>query len=596
MTIPENALPAAFSICNRRYAQHLENAPRISWTPWGTEREYGGIRKINPLDSNRPKTAHSILMERSHRHFGYGGYPHPSDVIIDQYYDLTQLKRSQLRSTDQLLPSTNEMAMDKEQIRLPFPAKHPFYSHISKFAVFPSFISSDDPNTGVRAGPLLPINPNVPARGHNVTVSQKTKGFPFRLEKQEIPMEAKVLQWPGQEGYFHYPKSFPEHKQIFYPTPPKTIAPNRPLRSAEHAISERTANILKNIEKSHWLNTHSREFTGSGPMNPIQLDDYFDKKMAKLRGKYSYFIELKEQSHPTLMLNSPLRPLKTKERGNEDFADVVFDYPCIDTSPTLASVPPCESIDVKSQPSMREAGSVSPKDDTTADANEAKPINWKNILCRTNTAPNICCPYSDIHMLRYKVEQKGSYEKPSGIPSTPERLMDCCETLVKNTNPSCKIRKFEQLKRPKSVQNESKYADLPQSKLLGYTSKENHMALNKPPVNDADDNEEKVQCFNKDHLASEYLQPISCPTENEELYRALQQPQIECGNILVCDESKLRISKLKFPLPFNKTLEHQKLHEIAPEKPMDYWENIYLGRKHTFFGLNSYYFHNGMLF
>lgn len=27
-------------------------------------------------------------------------------------------------------------------------------------------------------------------------------------------------------------------------------------------------------------------------MNPIQLDDYFDKKMAKVTGKYSYFTEL----------------------------------------------------------------------------------------------------------------------------------------------------------------------------------------------------------------------------------------------------------------------------------------------------------------
>ncbi|XP_051871913.1 uncharacterized protein C7orf31-like [Pristis pectinata] len=65
--------------------------------------------------------------------------------------------------------------MDQKQIQLPFPAEHPFYSHVSKFAVFPNFISPDDPYTGVRAGRLLPINPDMPAKSYNVIVTQKTK-------------------------------------------------------------------------------------------------------------------------------------------------------------------------------------------------------------------------------------------------------------------------------------------------------------------------------------------------------------------------------------------------------------------------------------
>ncbi|XP_078284388.1 sperm-associated microtubule inner protein 4 [Rhinoraja longicauda] len=585
--------PQRPTVSATRYAQYLENLPKIPRTPWGTEREYGGVKILNLPDGLRRKDEHPTFMEKGHRHFGYGGHPLPGDVIIDQYYDLTQLKRSQLRPTDQLLPTTKEFAMDQKQIRLPFPAEHPFHSHIPKFAIFPSFISPDDPYTGVRAGRLLPINPDMPAKSYNVTVTQKIKGFPFRHEKQEIFTQAKGLQWPGQEGYFQYPKSSTERMQTFYPTPPKSIAPNRSESSIAHAVSERTANILKNIEKSHWQSKHKRDFTGQGPMNPVQLDDYFDKKIAKVTGKYSYFTELKEQSRPTLMPNPPLRPMKKKDSVKEGAADDEFDYQCVDISPAPENIPAYEWADVKSQPLICEADSVPPNVETIANANEA--VNWKNILCRTTTPPpNIYCPYSDLHMLRYKVEQKRNYEKPSAFyQHQKERIMDCWATPI-----TIGSEEFAQLaERPNSVENDIRYADLPQSKLLDYTTKENHFSLNKPPsANDADDCEEEVQCLNRGILATRDLQPTSCPTENVELYRILQHPPpVEWGKMMICDDPKLRISKLKFPFPFNKTLEHKKLHEIVPEKPVDYRENIYSGRKHTFFGLNSSYFHDGML-
>ncbi|XP_032903719.1 uncharacterized protein C7orf31 homolog [Amblyraja radiata] len=589
--------PQRPTVSAARYAQYLENAPKIPRTPWGTEREYGGVKILNLPDGHRQKDGHATFMEKGHQHFGYGGHPLPGDVAIDQYYDITQLKRSQLRPTDQLLPTTKELAMDQKQIRMPFPAEHPFHSHIPKFAIFPSFISPDDPYTGVRAGRLMPINPDMPAKSYTVTVTQKTKGFPYRHEKQEIFTHGKGLQWPGQEGYFHYPKSGTERVQTFYPIPPKSIAPNRPERSVAHAVSERTANILKNIEKSHWQSRHKRDFTGQGPMNPIQLDDYFDKKMAKVTGKYSYFTELKEQSRPTLMPNPPLRPMRKKDSVKEGAAGDEFDYRCVDISPTLENIPAYEWADVISQPPMCETDSVPPNVETITNANEA--MNWKNIHCRTAPhPPNICCPYSDIHMLRYKVEQKRNYDKPSAFNQhQKERIMDCWATPVINVSPICR-EDFDQLAEgPKSVQNDIRYADLPQSKLLDYTSKDNHFSLNKPPsANDADDCEEEVQCLNRSIFATSDLQPTSCPTENWELYRILQQPPpVEWVKRMICDDPKLQISKLKFPLPFNRSFEHKKLQEIAPEKTVDYRENIYCGKKHSFFGLNSSYFHNGTL-
>ncbi|XP_072139114.1 sperm-associated microtubule inner protein 4 [Mobula birostris] len=591
-------IPQRPTVSATRYSQYLENASKVPRTPWGTGRERGEGRTLGLHECHEPKAKYPTVVVKGHKHFGYGGYPLPSDVTIDQYYDLTQLKRSQLRPTDQLLPAAGEFAMDQKQIRLPFPAEHPFHSHVSKFTVFPNFTSPDDPYTGVRAGHLQPINPDIPAKNYDVIVTQKTKGFPFRHEKQEIPTEAEGLQWPGQEGYFQYPKSAAGRKPTFYPTPPKGIAPNITQRSIEHVVSERTANILKTIEKSLWLSTHKRDFTGNGPMNPIQLDDYFDKKMTKLTGKYSYFTELKEQSHPTSLPNPPLRPPQEKESSNEGCADDDSDYQCADASPTLASVPACEAVDVKSQPPTCEANSASPTAGTSPTANEANLINWSNTDGQTTAPPNIFCPYSDIQMLRYKVEQKGNNEKPSAFyQHQKERVMDCWKTPVIDVSPICRKGDFEELReRPKSVKNDIIYADLPQSRLLNYTPKENHIALNKPPsANGAVDDEDEVQCFNKGNRASGDFQPTCCSIENEEFYRILQQPRVAWGKTLICDEPKPRVSKLKFPLPFDKTQQHKKLHQVSPEKSMDYRENIYSGRKHTFFGLNSSYFHSGTL-
>uniref|UniRef100_UPI00398F5017 sperm-associated microtubule inner protein 4 n=1 Tax=Pristiophorus japonicus TaxID=55135 RepID=UPI00398F5017 len=598
--------PQRPTVSANRYNQYLETAPKIPRTPWGTEREYGGVAIMNLPDTHRPKAESSILMEKGHRHFGYGGYPLPSDVIIDQYYDFTQLKKSQLRSTDELLPTAGKVAMDQEQIRLPFPAQHPYYSHISKFAVFPSFHSSPDPYTGVQAGKLLPINPDMPAKCDDLTVVKKIKGSPYRLEIQEVSTQPKGLHWPGQEGYFQYPKSATEQNQILYPIPPKAVAPNRSERCIENALSETTTNILKNIEKSHWLNTYKRDFTGSGPMNPIQLDDYFDKEMAKLIGKYSYFSELKEQSHPSFLPNPPLRPLKKKVKINGISTDDDFNYQYVDAPPTSSSTPAHESFDVKPQSPICEADSLPPTVEMNTCTYEAKQINWKNMRCRTATPSSVCCHSSDIQMLRYKVQQMRNFNKPSAFyQHQEERMMDCWATPVINRIPAYRIKYFEHAQplsklqlppRPETVQGDINYIDLPQSKLLGYITKENHMALSKPPSsNSVEYNGEDAECFNKVNYASGDIQPISrsYASENEDLFGSIQQPRVKRGDMLVCDEPKLQISKLKFPHAFNKTEVQKRLHELSPEKTMDYRDNITQGKRHSFFGLNSSYFHNG---
>ncbi|XP_078056712.1 sperm-associated microtubule inner protein 4 [Mustelus asterias] len=598
----------------RRYDAYLETAPKVPRTPWGTEREYGGSGSLNLPDSHRTKAEPLTLMGKGHRHFGYGGH---------------------------ILPSA-------KQIRVPFPIEHPYYSHISKFAVFPNFLSPNDPHTGVRAGQLLPINPDMPAKIPDVTVSRKIKGFPYRYETQEIPTQAKSVAWPGQEGYSQIPKSTKEQKQI-YPTPPKLIAPNRSERAVEHTISERTANMLKNIEKSHWLTMYKREFTGSGPMNPIQLDDYFEKEIAKVTGKSNYFAELfinvsandlcqgaetimhnfihngshhldvydiardylkpnslkieagqREQSHPAFLPNAPLRPLKREVRSKKGFTDDDIDYQYTAAPPISPSAPARDSLDAKSQLPICETD-PKPKVETVMCREKGKFNTWQNRRCQTAISASASCPDYDMRLLRYKVQQMKDSDKPSAFSQhLEERVRDCWATPVKGKERACIITDFEHAqspwRRPKSVQDDISYADLPQSKLFGFTTKENHMALSKPPPpNRVENNEEDTKCHNEINFASGDTRAIctSYVPGNKEMFESIPQPQLEKGNLLICDDPKLQVSKLKFPHAFNKTEVHKHLHEIVPEKTVDYRDNIYSGRRHTFFGLNSSYFHNG---
>ncbi|XP_048378387.1 uncharacterized protein C7orf31 [Stegostoma tigrinum] len=568
-----------------RYDQYLETAPKAPRTPWGIEREYGGTGVMDLPDNLKTKTEPPLLMRKGHRHFGFGGYLLPGDVLIDQYYDLTQLKKSQLRATDQLIPSSAELALAQKQIRLPFPAEHPYFSHISKFAVFPDFISASDPHTGTRAGQLLPINPDMPAKSYDVTVAKKIKGSPYRIESQEVPIVPKGLAWPGQEGFTHYPKSEKDRKQAIYPTPPKLIAPNKTESILEHAVSERTANILKNIEKSHWLSSYKRDFTGSGPMNPLQLDDYHEKTIAKMTGKYTYFSELKEQSHPAFLPNPPLRPLKKKEISKVSTDDAIgIQTPSVQVHEAKSPLPVCES---ESKPN-----------DEVEICREDKLISWQNRRCQTAYS-SAFCPEYDVRLLRYKVQQMKNSEKPSAFNQhQKERIMDCWATPVINVDQACKLTDSENVqplwKRRKSVQHDISYVDLPQSKLAGFTTKQDQISLSKPPSPNRVETKDP-ECGKEFNFASGDTQPIptSYASENKEMFDPIQQPQVERSNMLICDDPRLQVSKLKFPYAFNKTERHKRLLEEAPEKTMDYRDNIYSGKRHIFFGLNSSYFHNG---
>uniref|UniRef100_A0AAZ1XL66 Uncharacterized protein n=1 Tax=Oreochromis aureus TaxID=47969 RepID=A0AAZ1XL66_OREAU len=114
-------------------------------------------------------------------------------------------------------------------------------------------------------------------------------GAPYRLESLETPLTTrkKAVMWTGEHGFFDHAKPAKGESQVFYPTPPKTVLPNPKLRNWDLTLSERTSNILKNLEKTLWVTSYQMQYTGSGPANPLMTDD-FKEKMTNFAGLNSH--------------------------------------------------------------------------------------------------------------------------------------------------------------------------------------------------------------------------------------------------------------------------------------------------------------------
>ena len=73
-------------------------------------------------------------------------------------------------------------------IKKPFPAEHPYSSHMSNYAIFPSFETPEDPKRGYRAREQDPKNDEMPAMNNDVIILNKTKGtYPSILFKKTTP-------------------------------------------------------------------------------------------------------------------------------------------------------------------------------------------------------------------------------------------------------------------------------------------------------------------------------------------------------------------------------------------------------------------------
>lgn len=203
----------------------------------------------------------------------YSGHP------LNQEYSLTQLKLSNVRLNDQLLPKPQECRMSYDAINLPYPADHPYLSHIPQKDVLPNFDSPDDPQRGNEAKRNPPLHPTAGRKNDTTIIEQKVKGFGYRLEKETILPESQKMGHlqSADKSFFQNLKTPSSGQQIFYPIPLKLFGTNSDNRPNHLRISARTANALRNVERNQWLPDYTLNYTGYGPTNPMKLDNFEDK-------------------------------------------------------------------------------------------------------------------------------------------------------------------------------------------------------------------------------------------------------------------------------------------------------------------------------
>uniref|UniRef100_A0A8C4TK85 Sperm microtubule inner protein 4 n=1 Tax=Erpetoichthys calabaricus TaxID=27687 RepID=A0A8C4TK85_ERPCA len=529
--------------CPVGYQRYWENASKVPRCPWGRDRDYGGIGPIALPEHHRPKEEPPPAVMKGHRHFGFGGNPWPTSVPIQQYYDLTYLKKSNV----QLMCLLHLFYIFSEkQIQVPFPAKHPYQSHISYYAMFPTFKSPDDPDSGLNTRNGVQVNLNVPAMSHDIRVLQKAKGDPYRHEVIDIPpiSKRKVLQWPGQNGYYQIPKQPEEPGQVYYPRPPKTVAPNMTLRPWENTLSERTANMLKNLERSQWLSIYSLNFTGNGPMNPLQLDDYHDKMIGAITGKINPFMA-------ELVTFTPARPFEGRysrmlqgqrqlESQPQEMGQVTKDSIHTQRFQENGRME-LSFLKVQNERDEKQAiakGNLSLKNEETTELSQALKI--------TDTAKTLAL-----------------YTRQ--LPTKPNSAM-----LVKKEN---------------DFQQQLYYEDLPTSKKEHYKVDHNPYSLSQPPVSAS-----IGFATDRPPLSPQtaHFQPLEC---SEKSGYAPYIKQAACAGVGYRDvwpQSTL----LHLQDSFSKSAAHKRFHETNNSNTLDLRDNIHSGKRRTFYGFNSYYFHN----
>ncbi|KAJ8004802.1 hypothetical protein DPEC_G00140090 [Dallia pectoralis] len=189
---------------------------------------------------------------------------------------------------------------DQNIIKVPIPKEHPYQSHISRFALFPTYRTPNEPNAGVRAPHQRSLNPLVPASDSQVTVLRKTKGGPYRHEELQAPMETRKTTntWSGQHGLQDHlqPVTGEVEAQMFYPTAQDTGLPDTSLRVWGVSRSERTAN------KSPWATSYQLHFTGRETNDLLRTDDFHEKSIGMITEKMTpNSAQPKERSHSVLL-------------------------------------------------------------------------------------------------------------------------------------------------------------------------------------------------------------------------------------------------------------------------------------------------------
>uniref|UniRef100_A0A8C3T6M6 Chromosome 7 open reading frame 31 n=1 Tax=Chelydra serpentina TaxID=8475 RepID=A0A8C3T6M6_CHESE len=469
---------------------------------------------------------------------------------------------SVLNTEDQIPP---------RQLSLPFPVSHPYQTHISRYATFPNFKSPEDQDTGIQASSHRPFHPNVPTKAYDVIVLRKTKGNPYRHEVINIPSDSQkeALHWPGQHTYFHFPKFVEGSSQIYYPKPPKTVAPNATCNPLEPNLSPRTTNMLRNVERAQWITTYNHDFTGIGPMNSLVLDDYDMKLIGRITGELGEDVELKETFLPSL---SQVRPLEGRiarflqsRRPHESILQE-RDSSDVHVPPVLytvhAVIPSYSDVILNNR---KTAPNLDQQCKHTA--NEAKKRDQDSL--QTFHLPQACYQRDESQDNRPIVNK---FQKITDTWQT-EALYRRQLAVRPETEPP-----------PAPSWNSLYYEDLKPSHLDQYIVWHNPVSLCKPgvPKNQTGGEGGNFQPECSDQEEIQYALTLDSNPPNMELPEWIPNSGVP----------RPQTSLLELQDSFSKTGAHKRFHNSIKGEAKDLRDNIHEGRRHTFYGFNSFYFYN----
>ncbi|XP_028925904.1 uncharacterized protein C7orf31 homolog isoform X2 [Ornithorhynchus anatinus] len=523
--------PSRLTSSQSRYRE-LRKSLQVSRLPWGSEREYGGIAPVTLPADHRPKSEPPPLLSKGRQHYGFGGDSWPRGYPIEQYYDLTQRKKSKLYGNDSLLP------------------KPP--STKAECALFPTFTSPGDQNTGILAAGHQPFPPTMPTKNYDTTVLKKTKGNPYRHEVIDFPTDSqkKPLQWPGQRTYFHLPKFVQGSNQLFYPKPPKALAPNTNSNIWDPSFLARVANIQRNLERATWMTTNKRNFTGLGPMNPLELDDYHEKEVAKLTGEKRFDSEPKEKSHPTFSRPRPLegriaRLLQGRRPHGSESRDKPPSRPERTPAPlgvVQATTPGPGPMETSTPSGVERGGQISKADKEIKEVppprafSRLPPLHDQVVFYEVNPFPKITdtCQTESLYWRQLAV--------------SPEPIF--CEDLKP---------------RPHSQ----------------YPVGQKAVRLSKPGF-PGDRRDQGVA----------HLEPVSSPLPAPPNAGDLEDERDAGPPRINAEGARPQTSLMERQDSFSKTDTRRRFHESIQESKIDLRDNHRFGRRYRFYGFHSFYFHN----
>ncbi|XP_008051915.1 uncharacterized protein C7orf31 homolog [Carlito syrichta] len=543
--------------------QELRESLQQCRRPWGAEREYGGIIPISLPEEHRPKCEPPRVMGKGHQHYGFGGKIWPRKLPIEQFYYLTENKKSDIYENDSLLPKPPNSTVG--ETCSPYPIEHPFHTHISRGAMFPTFTSPEDLYTGVRAHNCQPFPPTVPTNPYDTRVL-KTRGNPYRYELLDFPMDSrkKALTWPGQGVYYDFPKYVEKNKPVFYPKPPKTFAPNTSLNSWDPIYSAKEANIRRNLERSHWITSYTHDFTGLGPMNPLELDDYHEKEVAELTGQIGFDPEPQEKFHPAL---KPPRPLEGRIarliQNQRPLEAIVQQRPpsCPDCTPRVLCT---FHTFIPSSTEMMALGDNTPAGVTHKNQDIEEKIKKEQSLLSTYPL-SPCYPTKDLTS-NYDIKP---FPKITDTKKTDDLYWR--QLYFTQPIPYCKPNHCTHCEHFKSSLHDQD------------TTCPNPVILSKPSILQ---NKLDTEASTLEHFLRMPEEQLCSNMENDEETRPI------LGWIPRAGVAKPQTNLLELKNAFSKTDAQNRFHKSILEDPKDLRDKEHSGMKHQFYGYNSYYFYN----